>query len=183
MSRFDDQLQELVTNGAISDEEATALRDASPLKAERDEANARAAAVAAENDALRSKVATDVFSKLGVPGSPDAYRLPSDVNVTDEASVATWAKSMNLIADAGPSAEEQVALARMNQGVAGAEAPAPPNLAEKGATLMQQIKSAGALQLESLRPQAEALIRESGLILDSVEYGAPVRIAEWGSTR
>lgn len=187
MSKFDDQLQSLIDSGSISENDAAALRDASPLKAERDEARAAADAANTRARVLEAKAATDVFTKLAIPGTPDAYKLPDTVDVTDETQVRSWAQSMSLLPAAGPTAEEQAAHERMAAATSGASAPVPSPVGDKVADLRKQIMRAGATQLDpggDLYNQAVNALREAGHTFDSVPHDTNFeRIPEWGSTK
>lgn len=187
MSRFDDNIDALVADGSLTDEQAAALRDASPLKAERDAARAEADTALARAKQLEAKQAADVFTKLSIPGTPDAYRMPDTVDVADEAQVKAWAESMRLITPAGPDPAEQAAHERMNQATQGSNAPPPPNVANDVERLKRQIMGAGSAQMgegSDLYQRTIDTLREAGLEFDTVEHSSSFeRIPEWGSTK
>jgi hypothetical protein len=190
VSRFDDNLDALVADGAITEEQATALRDASPLRAERDAARAEADQAKARAVALEGKQAADIFGRLGIPGTPDTYKLPDGVDITDEAQISAWATENKIIAAPPASAEQtadQAAHQRMDAVTAGGGPPAPPNVGSKVEGLRKQILRAGPDQLQpgsELYSRVLDTLQEAGHTFGEVEHSTTFeRIPEWGATK
>lgn len=188
MSKFDDELSALVADGSLTQDQAAALRDSSALKAERDAARADAEAAKARAAALEARQAGDIFTRLGIPGTPGTYNLPEGVDITDETQVKTWATDNKLIAEATPepTADEQ-AHQRMDAVTAGGGPPAPPNATGKVEMLRRQIMRAGPDQLQpgsELYGRVLDTLTEAGHTFGSVEHSTNFeRIPEWGSTK
>lgn len=185
MSKFDEQLQALVDDGKLDAAEAAALRDASPLKAERDAAKAAEEAATTRARALEAKVAADVFAELKIPGSPDAYSLPADLDVTDKAAVTTWAQTKGLVAPGGPSAEEEAAHQRMERVTTGGQPVVPAGPGDRMAELHKIARTAGVTSpaFADARARAADVFAEAGLVIGDVPHGELERIPEWGSTK
>lgn len=95
---FEDLLAEAEEVGVDPDliERLRAASAASPLRAEKKQAEERAAAaleraIKAENAAL-----TSTFEKLGIKAKPSAFNLPEDLDRTDFDAVQGWAVEQGL---------------------------------------------------------------------------------------
>lgn len=165
MSEFDDTIAQLLDDGAISEDDAQRLRDASPLRRERDEAKTAAEQARTEAATLRARLAEDAFAKAGVPGKPGAYSLPADLDVTDPAKIAEWAHENGIAAAAQQQQAtqqvdaDQAAIQRMTQAAQQQAPPAPP-AGDKLQEMHARVLNAGPGELQSLYGDALKAIRE-----------------------
>lgn len=186
---FDEELNELATEYGIPADRVAAVRDASVLKAERDQAKADADAARAEVAQFKATKAGETFTKLGIPGTPDTYNIPDGVDVTDETQVTTWATNLGLIKPATPAqpSADEVAHQRMDAITTGAPSPAPVNAGSKVDTLRKQIMRAGPDQLQpgsELYSRVIDTLQESGHTFAEVPHSTNFeRIPDWGSTK
>lgn len=97
-SEFENQVNDLLESGSISEEQAQALLDGSRLRQEVNDREQRLAAVEAENQKLRQSVLRSTFEKAGVTADPSVISLPTDLNTEDPDAVRTWAIDKGLIA-------------------------------------------------------------------------------------
>lgn len=184
---FEEELADLAEEYGIPADRVAAVRDSSKLKAERDAANADAAAKAARAEQLENKLAADIFTKLGLPGTPDTYKLPGEVDRTDEAQIAAWATAAGLLKVNEPAepSPEAAAHQRMDAITSGATPPPPPNVTGNVEQLRRQIMRAGPDQLQpgsELHSRVIDTLQQAGHTFGPVEHGTTFeRIPDWGS--
>lgn len=113
-SDLDALIAEFAERG-LDDDDLNRLREATaatPLRQELKAANQRA-------KTLEGKLAKATFQTLGINASPDALRLPDDLDVTDVDKVREWARGVNLIpSEPEVPAEEFEAQERAEQAAA-----------------------------------------------------------------